>query len=128
MAEKHLALLIELPATYVADIIEGGTLNEYRDDFDTDSAFILNCVGEPGVVRVRMEISGEKDGEVVEVWGHVREASIVDAGRGYGNGPHLTDEQLADAGGYTLMRDEDACEWCQFHEPPATDERPKAAS
>lgn len=122
MTEKHLALLIELPDTYVADVIDGGNLREYIDGFDTESEFLLNCIGEPGVVRVRMEIAGEKDSEVIEVWGHVREARLVDPGLGYGDGPHLTGEQLADVGGYKLMRDEDACEWCQHHEP-STPER-----
>lgn len=112
---KHLALLIELPDTYVDDI--EGLCADYRDEFDSESEFILNCIGEPSIVRVRMGISGEKDGEVVEVWGHVREAQLVERGRGYGPAPHLTGEQLAEYGGYKLTRDEDACEWCQYHEP-----------
>lgn len=113
MSSKHLALVIELPDTYTDDI-EG--LREYKDD-DSESDFLLNCIGEPSIVRVRMEISGEKDSEIVEVWGSVREAMLVEPGRGYGDGPHLTGTQLAEHGGYKLMRDEDACEWCQYHEP-----------
>jgi hypothetical protein len=114
-AEKHLALVIELPCMYTDDI-DG--LREFKFDA-TESDFLLNTVGEPSVVRLRMEISGEKDSEVVEVWGYVREAQLVEPSRGYGDGPKLTDEQLSEQGGYKLMRDEDACEWCQFYEPEA---------
>lgn len=118
-AESHLALVIELPCMYTADI---DALREFQDGMG-ESDFLLNCCGEPGVVRLRMEISGEKDSEVVEVWGRVREARLVEPSKGYGDGPKLTDEQLADQGGFKLTRDEDACEWCQYHEPEATDAR-----
>lgn len=90
---KHLALVIELPCMYTADI-DG--LREFKGDFESESDFILNCVGEPGVVRVRMEIGGEKESDVIEVWGYVREAQLVEPSRGYETKePHLTDEQLA---------------------------------
>lgn len=102
---------------YTADI-DG--LREFKGD-ESESDFILNCIGEPGVVRVRMEISGEKDSSIVEVWGSVREAQLVEPSRGYGDGPKLTDDQLAEQGGYKLTRDEDACEWCQYHEPEGSD-------
>lgn len=114
-AERHLALLIELPCTYTADI--DGPLREYKFDDFSESDYILNCIGGPSIVRVRMEISGEKDSEVVEVWGAVREASLVEPSRGYGDRPHLTDAQLSEHGGHKLTRDVDACEWCQYHEP-----------
>lgn len=109
---KHLALTIEVPCMYTDDIMSGGVLDEYRAEFESESEFILNSIGEPGVVRLRMEISGEKDGEVVEVWGLVREAALIEPSRGYDlKEPHLTDEQLAENGD-NLMRDERACEWC----------------
>lgn len=111
---KHLALVIELPDTYTADI-DG--LREYQDEMP-ESDFLLNCVGEPSIVRVRMEIAGEKDSDVVEVWGHVREAKLVEPSRGYGPGPVLTGEQLAQ-NGWKLTRDEDACEWCQHYDTEA---------
>lgn len=117
-AEQHLALVIELPCFYTSDI-DG--LRECRGEFESESDFLSNCVGEPGIVRVRMEISGEKDSDVVEVWGHVREVQLVDPGRGYGDGPKLTDQQLEKHGGYKLMRDERACEWCQYREPEEAD-------
>lgn len=108
--QKHLALVIELPDTYTADI-DG--LREFKDDM-SESEFLLNCVGEPSIVRVRMEIAGEKDSSVVEVWGHVREAMLVEPGLGYVTAePHLTGEQLATHGGSKLMRDGDGCEWCE---------------
>lgn len=112
--EKHLALVIELPCMYTADI-DG--LREFKADDGSESNFLLNCCGDPGIVRLRMEISGEKDSEVVEVWGYVREAQLVEPSRGYGIGAKLTDDQLAEHGGFKLTRDEDACEWCQYHEP-----------
>jgi hypothetical protein len=107
--DKHLALLIELPDIYTADI-DG--LREFKFDDDSESDFLLNCIGAPGIVRVRMEINGEKDSTVVEAWGYVREAQLVEPSRGYETGqPKLTGDQLRD-GGYKLMRDDDSCEWC----------------
>ena len=113
---KHLVLSVEIPCVYTADI--DGPLREYKFD-SSESDYILNCIGEPGVVRVRMEIGGEKDSAVVEVWGSVREASLAEPSRGYGDGPRLTDRQLAEQGGYKLTRDDNACEWCQYYEPKA---------
>jgi hypothetical protein len=113
--ERHLALVIEMPCMYTADIDE---LRQYAGEFDSESDHILNCIGDPGIVRVRMEISGEKDSDVVEVWGYVREAQLIEPGRGYETKePHVTDAQLAEHGGFKLMRDEHACEWCQYREP-----------
>ena len=117
---KHLALQVELPAVYTADI-EG--LREFVGDFTTEGEFLLNCVGEPSVVRVRMEISGEKDSDVVEVWGYVRDAALVEPSVGYGPDETLTDEQLAENGA-RLLRDERGCEWCRV---PADPPRRRAA-
>lgn len=108
---KHLLLSIELPSVYTADI---DLESDLRKEFGaSDSEFILNWIGEPGVVRVRMEISGEKDSDVVEVWGSVREAALVEPSRGYVSAEaHLTEEQLAEDG-RKLMREDDGCEWCK---------------
>lgn len=116
--EKHLALVIELPCMYTADI---DSLREVEGEFPTESEFLLNVMGEPTVVRLRTEISGEKDSDIIEVWGMVREAKLVEPSRGYGDGPHLTDDQLADHGS-KLMRDENACEWCQHYDSDAKSE------
>lgn len=110
--DKHVALVIEIPAIYTADLDE---LRQYGEH-DTESDFLLNCIGQPSVVRLRVELSGEKDGKVQEVWGLVREAQLVEPSVGYVPGGTLTDEQLAD-NGTALMRDEDACEWCEYREP-----------
>lgn len=118
-ADKHLALVIELPCMYTDDLDE---LREFGDPDGSESDFILNCCGEPRVVRLRMEIMGEKDSSIVEVWGHVREAQLVEPGRGYGayDDPHLTDDQLADVGS-KLLRNERGCEWCQAPEETGTE-------
>jgi hypothetical protein len=108
LSAKHIAFLVEVPGIHTDDI-DG--LREVEWEFDSESDFLSNCVGEPGVVRLRAEVSGEKDSEVVEVWGHVREVSLVDPSRGYGGDPHLTDAQL-DENGWKLLRDE-GCEWCE---------------
>lgn len=49
----------------------------------------------------------------------VREASLADPSRGYGEGPTLTDEQLAEHGQHELLREEAGCEWCRH--PDAID-------
>ena len=107
--DKHIALVIEVPVIYTADL---DALREYRDDFESESDWLLNCIRMGGPVRLRCEVEGEKDSEIVEVWGSVREAKLVEPSRGYGNGPHLTDEQLREHGEHKLLRDEGACEWC----------------
>lgn len=112
-ADKHLAFLIELPCMYTDDIDE---LREFKFDGDSESDFLLNVCGDPSVVRLRMEIGGEKDSSIIEVWGSVREAKLIEPSRGYGNGPKLTDEQLNEHG-WRLMNDEGrGCEWCQYTE------------
>jgi hypothetical protein len=110
---KHIAFLVEIPAIYTDDI-DG--LREYRGEFESESDFLSNCIGEPRVVRLRTEVAGDKDSDVTEVWGIVREVQLVEPGRGYGPSPTLTDEQLAE-NGHKLMRDERACEWCQYDDP-----------
>jgi hypothetical protein len=114
--QRHIALLIEIPAIYTDDL--PGMLADYHDEFGNESEALSNMIGEPHIARVRFEISGEKDSDVQEVWGYVREVQLVEPSRGYeGAEPHLTDAQLEKHGGYKLMRDEDACEWCQYQEP-----------
>ena len=107
--DQHVALLIELPSIYTADLKD---LSEYRDDFETESDWLLNCVRVEGPVRLRVEVAGEKDSEVIEVWGHIREAELVEPSRGYNANGHLTWEQLEEHGKHRLLRDERACEWC----------------
>lgn len=109
-ADKHVALLIEVPVIYTDDLDD---LREYRDEFETESDWLLDCIRVGGPVRLRVENEGEKDSEVIEVWGGIREASLVDPSRGYETGePHLTDDQLREHGEHKLLRDERACDWC----------------
>ena len=71
---KHVALLIEVPVIFTEDLDD---LREYRGEFESESDWLLNCIRiDGGPVRLRVEISGEKDSEVVEVWGCVREAQL----------------------------------------------------
>jgi hypothetical protein len=103
-ATKHYGFLVEVPALHTADLDE---LRKVDAEWETESEFLLNCCGEPSIVRMRMEISGEKDSEVVEVWGYVRQAQLVEPSRGYESAqPHLTDEQLAEHG-FRLVPDPD---------------------
>lgn len=112
--EQVVVYEVEVPAIYTADLED---LREYKDHFDSESDWLLNCLGEPGICRLRVEISGEKDSEVVEVWGQIRGARLAEPGRGYGDGSRrLTDDQLAESGGFKLMRDEDSCEWCAYED------------
>lgn len=107
---RHIALLIEVPVIFTEDLDD---LREYRGEFESESDWLQNCIRVSGPVRLRVEIEGEKDSEVVEVWGHVREAHLVEPSRGYGGDePYLTDEQLEQHGQHKLLRDERACEWC----------------
>jgi hypothetical protein len=96
---EHLVLEVELPAMYVSDI---ENLREFKQEGESESDFLLNSIGEPSVVSLTTEISGEKEGSVVTIWGQVRGASLRPAGRGYGDGPHLTDEQLEQAASVRL--------------------------
>lgn len=107
-ADQHIAFLVEVPGFYTDDIDD---LRQYGGEFETESDFLHNVCGEPNVVRLRVETSGEKDSSVVEVWGMVREVQLVEPGRGYGLDEHLTEDQLA-KNGHALMRDERGCEWC----------------
>lgn len=90
---KHLFLLIEIPSMYVADIDE---LREFAAPEATESEHILNCIGEPSGVKLTTEISGDKDSTVVSVWGMVHSAELREASRGYGDGPHLTEDQIGE--------------------------------
>ncbi len=114
--QRHIALLIEVPAIYTEDL--PGIIAQLDGEFESPSEALWNCIGEPSIARVRVEIAGEKDSSVQEVWGYVREVQLVEPSRGYAvDEPHLTDEQLEKYGAHKLMRDEDACEWCQHREP-----------
>ena len=102
MNEKHIALEIELPNTYTADL---DSLREYRGHYQSESDWLLSCLGDPGpACRLRVEASGEKGGEVQEVWGVVKAAKLVDPTPNHA-------EFQAD---WRLLRDEDSCEWCDY--------------
>ena len=107
---RHVALLVEIPAIYTDDL---ESLREYQGEYESESDWLLGCIRLTNPVRLRAEVDGEKDSEVVEVWGSIREARLVEPGRGYDLGePHLTDDQLRKHGEHKLLRDERACEWC----------------
>ena len=101
----HVFLTIELPSFYTDDMVEGGELWPYLSEFDSESDFILDAMGQPSIVKLRTEVSGEKEGDVIEVWGAVHSASLGPASRGYGPGPHLTMEQLEASASYDLNPD-----------------------
>jgi len=103
--EKHLVLAVELPSVHTADL--PAIIEEYRDEFNSESDCILNAIATHCVVRVRVQISGEKDGSVEEVWGSIREARLETASKG------CSEESLAHAGGCLLRDEDDGCEWCE---------------
>lgn len=104
MGARRIVLEIELPSMYVDDLDD---LREYRDHFDSDSEWLMNCIGEPGpACRLRVPIHGEKDGSTVEVWGHVIGAKLQEQ-----SAPNVDEKWLAEQG-WELLRDEDSCEWC----------------
>ena len=104
---KVYVLEVEIPAIYTADI---DRLREFKGEQMSESEFLLNVIGEPSVCRLRTEVSGEKDGSVEEVWGLIRGARLEDPT------PGIDEDELAERGGYELMRELDACEWCQLRE------------
>lgn len=107
MSERHIVLSIEIPAMGDATCDWIDKLRKELDGEiigDSDSDFILNCLGEPRICKVTTEVSGEKDSDVIEVWGSIRSASIEPASKGYGPGP-LTEDQLEANAGYKLNPD-----------------------
>jgi hypothetical protein len=72
---KHLVLAIELPSFYTADL-DLAELRQFAGPDQSDSEILHGCIGEPGVVRLITEISGEKDSEVIEALGRVRTVSL----------------------------------------------------
>lgn len=115
---KHIVFEVEVPSIYTDDI---DALREVcGSDFESESEFLLNTLGEPGVCRLRIRVSGEKDSSVEEVWGYIRGVRLDEPSRGYETDePHLTEAQCAENGD-DLVRDEDACNWCQWYEPRPT--------
>lgn len=104
-ADLRVVLEIELPALYTDDLDD---LREYRGEHESESDWLMNCIGEPGPsCRVRVEISGEKEGSVQEVWGLVRGARLVEPSPG-------VDEEFLQRNGFKLLNDGDGCEWCEF--------------
>jgi hypothetical protein len=82
--QKHIVFRIEVPAIYTDDI---ETLKaDLGLEGMTDSEFILNTIGEPGVVLLTARVSGEKDSDVMTVYGSILEAELCD--------PTTTDEKL----------------------------------
>lgn len=110
VAPTHVFLTIELPSLYTEDMLPGGALAGFRSEFDSESDFILDAIGEPSIVKLRTETQGEKEGSVIEVWGSVRSAWLGPATPGYGPGPHLTEEQLEAAASVALNPDYEADE------------------
>jgi len=100
VSERRLVLSIELPGWYVDDI--PALLADYAEDFETESDCILNCLGEPGPVRLTTETHGEKASEVSTSWGLIRGAEIID-------NPGVNDEDhLAEIGDRLLPDPSDA--------------------
>ena len=95
-ADQVIVFEVEIPAIYTADL-DG--LREWQHDM-TESEFLLNCIGEPGVCRLRSEISGDKDSTIEEVWGHVRAARLDTPS------PGITDKWLAEQG-WKLVPEDD---------------------
>lgn len=79
---KHLVFAIEVPAFYTEDIDVEQERRDFYDDSKSDSEIILGHCGEPNLVRLTMEVSGEKDSEVIDVLGEIREASLQDPSPG----------------------------------------------
>lgn len=101
--EKIVVFEVAVPAIYTADLANPDEfLAATKADFESESEWLLNCLGDVGGgCRLRLEVVGEKDGEVQEVWGDIRGARLVDAGP--------NDEPWKNP---RLLRDEDSCEWC----------------
>jgi hypothetical protein len=85
---KHLVLAIEIPAFYTKDIDFEQERREYFDASTSDSEIVLGHMGQPNIVRLTMEVSGEKDSDVIDVLGEVREASLQQPT------PGVTDDDL----------------------------------
>lgn len=100
----HLFLTVELPSFYVDDIAE---LREFSSPEATESEHILNCIGEPSGVRLTTEVSGEKDSDVISVYGMVDSAEVREASRGYGGGAHLTEDEVEEEWADRLEGDSD---------------------
>lgn len=103
---RNIVLTVEVPAMDKATVqyVEG-----LRDELglspgESESSFILNCLGEPGICKLTTEVSGEKEGDIITVWGSIRSASIQPASRGYGSG-HLTEEELEENASCALNPD-----------------------
>jgi len=80
MAGKHVVFAIEVPAMYTEDIdIERDRREFYDGSSMSDSDILLGYFGEPSLVKLTTEVSGEKDSDVIEVLGVIRSASLEDA-------------------------------------------------
>jgi hypothetical protein len=86
---KHVVFAVEVPVIYTEDIDIDEARREYFPDSGmSDSEILLNHIGEPGLVKLTTEVSGDKDSEVIEVLGVIRSASLEDPS------PGLDDDDL----------------------------------
>jgi hypothetical protein len=97
---KHIVLEIEVPSIYVEDVEKLYEELGGERIFDDKSEFILNTIGEPGPCIISTEVSGEKDSDVITVWGRIRGAHLIDA-------TGETEEHLEEIAGYKLGGDPD---------------------
>ncbi len=115
---KHWALLVEIPAWLSDDAEEALATEFFGESGDTASDFLQDYVlGLSSVVRIRVELCGGKEADVVESFGYVREVQLVEPSRGFGSETHLTDRQLDEESGTgaRLLRERKGCEWCTDH-------------
>lgn len=114
---KRVVLEIEVPVIYAEDLTDCAEFA--KEHGTTESDEILNSLGELGVCRLRCEVAGEKDSDVIEVWGLITGAKVIDD-------PGVNDDEyLAELGSHRLLRDEKSCEWCDFElHSPETDPVP----
>lgn len=78
MSDKNVVFAIEVPAMYTEDI---DIARDRRESYEgmSDSEILLGYFGEPSLVKITTEISGEKDSDVIEVLGVIRSASLEKA-------------------------------------------------
>lgn len=86
---KHLVLAVEVPSFFTKDIdIAAERAEFFADSSISDAEILLGHMGQPGLVKLTMEVSGEKDSDIIEVLGDVRSATLEEPS------PGLTDDGL----------------------------------
>ena len=74
---RHVVFAVEVPVLYTEDIdIEAERREYFQGSGMSDSEILLGRLGEPDLVKLTTEVSGEKDSEVIEVLGVIRCASL----------------------------------------------------